>query len=97
MDEHCTMNSEPFHQCCCNCKSRLTDYYHCSMDRNQPHLQEISKGGCVCAIVKGYICAAWPPEGIYYSNWPEHSTGCEMYDQKVSNLDFNLNSLKGEQ
>lgn len=71
----CQINAAPFFQCCCNCTLRLTDYKHCTI---HPH----AKGTCVCSEVKGYICAAGGDEGIFHSEWPEHSRGCELYIAK---------------
>lgn len=74
MSEACFLSKEPFFQCCCNCEFRLTDYKHCTI-HGQP------KGQCVCSDVKGYICAGFAPDR-YYSEWSEHSIGCELYAPK---------------
>ena len=75
----CQLAVEPSFQCCCNCSMRLTDYKNCSI-----HGQPANK--CVCSEVKGYICAGFANEGVYHSEWPEHSCGCEMYDPRVGHL-----------
>lgn len=68
----CQLNAEPFFQCCCNCKMRLTDYKHCSIHGRKD-------GKCVCSEVRGYICVGFIDEGMAHSEWPEHSCGCELY------------------
>lgn len=74
----CQLTAEPFSQCCCNCRFRLTDYKHCSI-HGQP------AGKCVCSEVKGYICTGLLGEGgRAHSEWPKHSCGCELYDARVS-------------
>lgn len=73
----CWMESK-HHQCCCQCRHHIPDFYHCTIDTKLR--EEMEK--CVCGIQKGWICI--PPEfdGRAYSEWPEHSIGCEMYDKK---------------
>lgn len=80
MSDTCWLKKDPIdqwglgRQCCCNCRSRLIDYKHCTIHGR-------SEGKCVCDEVKGYICAGLAPER-YYSEWPEHSAGCELYTPK---------------
>ena len=72
--EKCKMKEQPFYQCCCNCKQHLKDFKHCTV--------EGQKGkGCVCGEQKGWICAGFGHEGVFVSGWPEHSIGCELYDE----------------
>mgnify|MGYP001603549745 CR=1 FL=1 len=55
----CTLTDPNVRQCCCACRSHLTDAQHGAT----------------------YICA--PPEfaGGYYSQWPAHSVGCELFTE----------------
>jgi hypothetical protein len=89
MSGECQLNAEPFYQCCCNCKLRLTDKKHCSVHGR-------SEGKCVCNQTKGYVCIAFSDEGIAHSEWPEHSCGCELYrprqDRKVAIGEAEYNS-----
>ena len=64
-------------QCCCKCKHHLQDFHHCTTSR----ALRAERGKCVCSAPKGWICR--PPEfdGQCYSDWPEHSVGCEMYEE----------------
>ena len=74
----CTLYDPEVRQCCCACRYRLTDYFHCS---TAPAFRR-SHGACICGFIKGYICQ--PPEfdGRAYSQWPEHSVGCEMFTRQ---------------
>ena len=72
----CKLEAEPFFQCCCNCTLRLTDYKHCTIHGRGD--------GCCCHEVKGYVCIGFADEGIAHSEWPEHSVGCELYQERVA-------------
>lgn len=75
----CQLTEGPFYQCCCNCAKHWQDFHHCAMD----DALYAEKGGCVCSVPKGWICAGLFVEGgmkgPLHSGWPEHSCGCEMY------------------
>lgn len=76
---------EAWDQCCCECKWRLTDYWHCD---TMPEEFKPPKGeGCGCSVVKGYICTN--PEiyeersggrGGGSSGWSQHGV-CECFDR----------------
>lgn len=74
----CTKDDPKVRQCCCQCRYRLTDYHHCSTSS----VLRKQHGACVCDKIRGYSCQ--PPEfdGRAYSQWPEHSVGCEMFTQQ---------------
>ncbi len=78
----CQIKEPPFYQCCCNCKSHVEDFCHCTIDRG---LRK-KKVGCICSIHKGWICVGFvymdDGHGPAHSGWPEHSCGCELYDAK---------------
>lgn len=74
---HCYMNEPPFYQCCCNCKHHLADYEHCITN---PKLRD-EKEACICNIQKGWVCH-FPESDRVFSNWEEHSCGCELYSAK---------------
>jgi hypothetical protein len=78
--EKCWMDSE-VHQCCCTCKYHWADYEHCSVNRELRN--ETMK--CICSIQKGWICVGQRATGSdhVYSNWPEHSIGCELWEDKI--------------
>lgn len=74
MSDACCL--QEFKSCCCTCASRLTDYHHCT---TSPELRK-EVGGCVCDIVKGFICMA-PELNRQYSGWSEHGM-CEMWSKR---------------
>ena len=79
-DDECMLHKEPFSQCCCNCVHHHADHFHCTTEPNIR--KQLRNDQCVCGIRKGWVCAGFANEGRVYSNWPEHSVGCEMYFSK---------------
>lgn len=79
----CQLNSN-LKQCCCVCKWHIEDHYHCTTAMPLRYEIERLVGGdhCICDMLKGWIC--YPPEmlGRAFSDWPEHSIGCEMFRDK---------------
>lgn len=63
MGKKCTQK-----ECCCKCKSLITDYHHCIVDN--------PKDGCCCSKVKGYICLADGTRA--FSGWSRHGC-CELF------------------
>lgn len=84
-DEKCGLKSKVFThpQCCCRCKWHHEDFYHCTtaMDLRKEIEKFVGGSRCICSMHKGWICMA-PGMGRFYSDWPEHSIGCEMYEEK---------------
>lgn len=95
MASKCWMDDPEWKQCCCTCRFHLADHYHClhvtPMEKlnlvDMPRAKHKSIFGekmsdaCDCSIQRGWICA--PPD-FYpkaYSNWPEHSVGCELWEE----------------
>jgi hypothetical protein len=37
---------------------------------------------CICGVHKGWVCVAPEFEGSVFSDWPEHSIGCEMFTKR---------------
>ena len=72
----CWLEDELNEQCCCNCAWHFEDYLHCNT------IEDRKDHGCVCNIIKGYICIPPEFEGRMHSGWPKHSCGCEMYTPK---------------
>ncbi len=68
----CQLKSEPFHQCCCQCRDHLPTYEHCFTN---PSFRQ-AKGSCICSIQSGWACVT---HGRISTNWPEHSVGCECF------------------
>lgn len=58
-------------KCCCTCKYRLEDFYHCT---TAAHAEP---GKCVCSEHKGWVCAPEETDRVY-SGWTEHGL-CEMH------------------
>jgi len=82
LEGECQLGKKPWpEQCCCVCKSLLTDYWYCL---RMP--QELKpEDGCGCGVVKGYICVCG--ERRYgnvsgQSGWPHHSGGCECFQKR---------------
>ena len=65
--------------CCCNCKSHIEDFYHCT---SSPIPENVE--GCVCSIHKGWICMILidGETPMANSGWSEHG-GCEMHTRRV--------------
>lgn len=80
MSQPCTMRDPQVRQCCCHCRYHLVDYQHCCTN---PQLRQ-ETGRCICDTIKGYICAPPEFEGKACSDWPNHSVGCEMYQQRTA-------------
>lgn len=60
--------------CCCNCKHRVEDFWHCTT-----HPVRESRE-CRCSEPKGWICLGeWIQGGNAHSGWSEHGL-CEMHD-----------------
>jgi hypothetical protein len=74
-EKGCYLNSS-WHQCCCQCRFHIPDFYHCGVSR-----PEDMEKGCVCLILKGWICLCLIDENDVraYSGWPEHDIGCELF------------------
>ena len=70
-------------QCCCKCEWHIEDFYHCTTAMPLRDAIEKLVGGshCICSMHKGWICLC-AEEGRAYSDWPEHSGGCELYKEK---------------
>lgn len=65
----CQFEKPPFHQCCCVCRNHIVTLPKASTE-GQP----------------GWACAAPmtmtgdPFQRTVFVNWPEHSAGCELWD-----------------
>ena len=68
-ESECGLNDLRWQQCCCNCRWHIED-------RGYPPLFRESKGW-ICANVE------FLAEGLASSDWPEHSIGCELYEDKT--------------
>ena len=83
----CTLNDPEVLQCCCNCKHLYPTYEHCSTN---PDLRKWFEGRnvrphCICGIRNGWACTLEMHDGgRIFTNWSEHSVGCECYDPKKS-------------
>ncbi len=80
--EHCYLNDEPLHQCCCNCVFLHPVHYHCCTEPVPP-LETHPNTTCCCGVRKGWACMPPGFDGVVYDNWPEHSVGCEMHETKA--------------
>jgi hypothetical protein len=67
----CQLTVGPFFQCCCKCVFHLQEYHRCTLENHE-------KGLCFKPKPDKWVCA--PPElnGVF-TDWPEHSCGCELY------------------
>lgn len=72
----CTLNEAGIMQCCCNCVHLRAVHYHCCTSPTPKDLM-----GCVCSVRKGWACVL-PDHDRVYDNWPQHSSGCELYTPK---------------
>lgn len=77
----CYKNDPPFFQCCCECTQHLPTHLHCCTVVNR------KKRTCVCGIQTGWACVPHVDRddedqiGRIYTNWPEHSVGCELHEK----------------
>lgn len=78
-----------FGQCCCTCEFHHPDHEHCLTNPPLRRKKEkrLKKSICICNIQKKnggklkFVCS--PPDfGRAYSDWPEHSVGCEIHTPK---------------
>lgn len=84
MSSNCQLTEAPFYQCCCQCTYHKPIYYHCCTEPKPSEEQKKEagiEGRCVCGVQKGWACSPLGEDGVY-DNWPEHSVGCEMFNQK---------------
>jgi len=83
-EETCQMEAEPFKQCCCNCENHLPTHEHCTTNptMRQEAMKKAGGPACICSIRNGWACVLPKMEDVErvaYTNWPEHSCGCELY------------------
>lgn len=62
-------------RCCCNCKSHLEDFHHCTT------VSDRKPGTCFCNDHKGWICMGMLGDSKAHSGWSEHGI-CEMHEKK---------------
>ena len=76
----CTLKSDG--QCCCNCIHHIPTFEHCTTNLTlRVSVEKLTKKPtCICHIQNGWACQA--PDSRLYTNWPEHSIGCELYEAK---------------
>lgn len=75
----CYKSDSPFFQCCCECIHHSPTHIHCTTIVNR------KSQTCVCGIQTGWACVDTDSEsglGRVYTNWPEHSVGCEMHEKR---------------
>jgi hypothetical protein len=72
--EKCYLTDPKWNQCCCNCVHHMPVHLHCSTV-----VSKQGRHGCVCDIQTGWACVLF---GQVYTNWDEHSIGCEEYCAK---------------
>jgi len=83
----CQLNSD-MKQCCCVCEWHIEDHYHCiTAVRLRDEVERmINDSRCICGMIRGWICLAPgfsdKEKKIAFSDWPEHSIGCEMFSDK---------------
>jgi hypothetical protein len=83
LERTCWLDDPEWHQCCCNCVHHKPTHEHCTTNpllRKQlgdlPH--------CICSIQNGWACCLeFDGKARIYTNWPEHSVGCECYEARV--------------
>lgn len=72
----CQLKKPPFFQCCCTCAYHTKDYGHPSTN------------GMSISEQRGWICTPPMIHGSF-SNWPEHSAGCEMHTTNQKLEEYN--------
>jgi hypothetical protein len=83
-EEACQKEVEPFKQCCCGCENHLPTHEHCTTNpaMRQEAMKKAGGPACICGVQNGWACVPPMPEGekrVVYTNWPEHSCGCELH------------------